>query len=190
MYNLKFFFNKDLIYFVFFHLLTSELSFYLWLMLYVCFISDENFNIFIMMSIPYIVLKFFGMIIYYKVFYKRVRNPLVIKLMKILRQDKKYSRCIMLIIVSLYQLLTLNFCIFSWSWLYKFLVGILWGSISSSFLSYKFLFYYWDIYDYIQKEPRIYKYLIFALKKIGLFLFISVVLILLTIKLRPPGGFS
>lgn len=99
-----------------------------------------------------IFLRLYGLIYYYKKIYKRVSNPLVIKLFELLKMNKNHSRLIFLIIVNIVLIGLLvekildifpHYCYFVR--IYDQLCFLL---FAGSFISYKILFTYFDVEKY------------------------------------------
>lgn len=119
---------KDSRIFLTVHFLSSELGFTIWaIIVFVLLVITEKFSllkiiIILLITVLFILIKLFGITIYERVFFKTIKDSLIAKLFKNLRQNNNNARLIFLFIVTLpYNINTLFNMIVSYDWWYRFL---------------------------------------------------------------------
>ena len=198
MNKLKLTINKDIIYAIFVHFVCADIGFaYLLGFLYILLIITRynDINLWAIADIPFIVIyifvKLFCLIIYYNNDYKRVKNPLVIKLVDLLKLNINHSRLIFKFIITLpYNINTLFNMIVSYNWWYSFFEYTFFMYLASSFLSYKFLFYYWDILAFKNKtKSSFFDCIKYMLKISWLFIVFTIIIFVFMMTMRSPVVF-
>lgn len=174
--------DKDVIYYIIMHYLFAETGLAILSGLcpgYLILKEVDLIQVFVtwgILLLPIAIFKLICMVIYYKNDYKRVTNPLIIKLFETLKQNTNHSRLIFLLIVTLpYNVNTLYNMYMEYDWLFHFFEYTTFMYILTSLIPYKVLFYYWDTVSYIENSQPTKKQVIkFVFQKTALFILISI----------------
>ena len=157
---------------------------FLWLMIYAVeqnVISEITcFFIISLALMLFLILKCIVMILYYKIFYNKISNSIIIKFFSYLQKNSKHQNIFKFIIFLPYIAGIILSCLFDIKTvrIQHFFQNSCLSVLSSGLISYSMLFIYWD-YEQNLKNHKQAKAILLAIKQHILSIFVILILVIL-----------